>query len=275
MNDLFVSGTNSAAVGGLKGHGIILEHYSDTPFRGGGAKDLAVQTAQNFIDRAAGITAISAAPGANVSLAHVKTTIANILSGKDELTKAQLAPGGGAWDAYWSSKSISWNGNGSSFVERQCRAVAEIIVSNVEIPVFRITLGGFDNHSGQLTKHADLLAQVGRGLARLRSALMAAGGNYWDDTLIMSYSEFGRRVEQNDSGGTDHGTAAPHFVLGGAVNGRQFYGTQPLLNALDSRGDQIATLDYRRLYHSACDWLGLTAPTSVSSFAAIPSLYSP
>lgn len=292
LNDVFTLGSNGGIIGGLNGHGVALAHYSDTPFRGGGTKDLAVETAQDFYDKAAGILAIPGSPGANASLAYVKSTIANILSGQGEIAQALSAPGvvagtkaqnKAAWDSYWLARGVTvntvvWNGNGSKFVERQCRAVAEIIASGVEIPVFRITLGGFDNHSGQRANHDDLLAQLGRGLSLLRKALMAVdtheGTHYWDDTLVMTYSEFGRRIEENGSAGTDHGTAAPHFVLGGSVNGRALYGEQPRLNQPDARGDLQWKVDYRDMYASACSWIGLNAPASLGGFSGIPGLYT-
>ncbi len=72
----------------------------------------------------------------------------------------------------------------------------------------------------------------------------------------MTYSEFGRRVKENGSRGTDHGTAAPHFLLGGAVKGG-LYGRQPPLTDLDA-GDLRYQLDYRRLYATVADsWWGL------------------
>jgi len=78
----------------------------------------------------------------------------------------------------------------------------------------------------------------------------------WDRVLVMTYSEFGRRVGENGSGGTDHGTAAPHFITGGGVRGG-FYGRQPSLGDLDE-GDLKFTLDYRSLYSTvAKDWWGI------------------
>jgi len=72
----------------------------------------------------------------------------------------------------------------------------------------------------------------------------------------MSYSEFGRRAAENRSGGTDHGTAAPHFVAGGAVEGG-LYGTAPDLSQLIN-GDPAHTMDYRSLYEQVLSgWFGI------------------
>ena len=78
----------------------------------------------------------------------------------------------------------------------------------------------------------------------------------WDDVLVMTYAEFGRRPRENASGGTDHGTAAPHFILGGRGRGG-FYGDQPSLDLLE--GINMAyNIDFRALYATvARQWWGL------------------
>jgi uncharacterized protein (DUF1501 family) len=105
-------------------------------------------------------------------------------------------------------------------------------------------LGGFDTHAGQYGKHANLLGQLAGGIAALRTTLMRSGD--WDRTLVMTYSEFGRRAKENDSYGTDHGAAAPHLLAGGLVKGGMF-GKQPSLRDLDG-GDLKYNVDYRQLY---------------------------
>ena len=71
----------------------------------------------------------------------------------------------------------------------------------------------------------------------------------WDNTLVLTYSEFGRRAVENSTRGTDHGTAAPHFLAGGSINGG-IYGTHPSLSKLID-GDMQFTMDYRSVY----DWI--------------------
>ena len=73
----------------------------------------------------------------------------------------------------------------------------------------------------------------------------------------MSYSEFGRRIEENGSAGTDHGTSAPHFFLGGKVIGG-VYGTQPSLSAPDRGGNLVYNTDFRNLYATCGKWLGIS-----------------
>ena len=75
--------------------------------------------------------------------------------------------------------------------------------------------------------------------------------------MVMSYAEFGRRPKQNKSGGTDHGTVAPHFVMGGKVRGGM-YGATPSLADQDDAGNLRHVVDFRELYASVLEnWWGL------------------
>ena len=129
------------------------------------------------------------------------------------------------------------------------------------VPVICLTLGSFDTHQNQLGTHANLLRQLGEGMAALKSALTELGA--WDRTLVMTFSEFGRRARQNSSGGTDHGTAAPHFVAGGAVRGG-LYGQAPDLTRLDGNQNVLYTTDFRQLYATvAQQWWGVNSENVV------------
>ena len=129
------------------------------------------------------------------------------------------------------------------------------------VPVICLTLGSFDTHQNQANTHANLLKQLGEGMAALKSALTELGA--WDRSLIMTFSEFGRRARQNSSNGTDHGTAAPHFIAGGAVRGG-LYGKAPDLTRLDSNQNVAYTTDFRQLYTTiAQQWWGVNAETVV------------
>ena len=114
-----------------------------------------------------------------------------------------------------------------------------------------------------------MLEQLGDNLGSLRTALKRSG--HWDSTLIMTYSEFGRRATENRSNGTDHGTAAPHFLMGGGVRGG-IYGEDPDLERLED-GDLRYTLDYRSLYDLIlARWFDL--PENRFAGFAQPWLYS-
>jgi uncharacterized protein (DUF1501 family) len=140
-------------------------------------------------------------------------------------------------------------------LSQQFAMALRLIDAEVEAPVLKVRLDGFDTHDYQLWQHRNLLTQLGDGLAAFRRGLRRI--NQWDNTLIMTYSEFGRRAEENASMGTDHGAAAPHFLLGGQVRGG-LWGTVPNLGALNA-GDLAHTLDYRSVYNTILsDWFGLS-----------------
>ena len=134
---------------------------------------------------------------------------------------------------------------------RQAAMAAQLIDAGIDAPVLKIKLDGFDTHEHQIWRHPNLLRDLGRGLAGLRKSLIRSG--HWESTLIMTYSEFGRRALENESEGTDHGTAAPHFMLSGAIKGG-IWGVHPDLGDL-VEGDMKFTMDYRAVYASILsDW---------------------
>jgi uncharacterized protein (DUF1501 family) len=155
------------------------------------------------------------------------------------------------------------------------RAVCQIVAGQKGrggVPVFHVSHGSFDTHRGQLGTHATLLQQLAEGLAALRAGLMASGA--WERTLVVTYSEFGRRARQNQSGGTDHGTAAPHLVMGGAVKGGQLIGRMPALDQLDATQNLVHSADFRQVYATiARRWWGLAPePVVRGSFELLPFL---
>ncbi len=147
------------------------------------------------------------------------------------------------------------------------RAAAQVVASQKNmaaghggVPVITLTLGSFDTHQNQLGSHANLLKQFAEGMVALKGAFTELG--VWDRTLVMTFSEFGRRAKQNNSNGTDHGTVAPHFVAGGAVRGGQLYGQAPDLSRLDATQNALFNTDFRQLYATvASDWWGVKAET--------------
>ena len=138
------------------------------------------------------------------------------------------------------------------------KAAAQVVASQKGkggVPVMTLTLGSFDTHQNQLGTHANLMKQLAEGMAALKSALTELGA--WDRTVVMTFSEFGRRARQNNSSGTDHGSAAPHFVAGGAVRGG-LYGQAPDLGRLDNAQNVAYTTDFRQIYATvARDWWGV------------------
>ncbi|MCW5733527.1 MAG: DUF1501 domain-containing protein [Enhydrobacter sp.] len=127
---------------------------------------------------------------------------------------------------------------------RQLDLATRVITAGVPVVAIKLALGGFDTHANQAPPHETLLSTLATGLATFRGNMIAA--SRWDDVVVMTYSEFGRRVRQNASAGTDHGTAAPQFVMGGKVNGG-LHGVQPSLGDLQD-GDLRHTVDFRDVY---------------------------
>ncbi|MBE3559528.1 MAG: DUF1501 domain-containing protein [Ktedonobacteraceae bacterium] len=137
------------------------------------------------------------------------------------------------------------------------KVLAEAIVQGLGLRVGYVTLGGFDTHAGQKTTHATLMKTFAEGLSAFYTDLINHGKA--DNVVVMTWSEFGRRVEENGSEGTDHGTAAPLFVLGNAVN-RGIYGEPPSLSSLDNNGNLKYTIDFRSVYSTVLDrWMGASS----------------
>jgi len=140
---------------------------------------------------------------------------------------------------------------------RGLQVLAEVIVQGLGLRVGYVTLGGFDTHGEQASTQQQRLLELAEGLAAFYADL--EGHDAADNVVVMTWSEFGRRVEENASAGTDHGTAAPLFVLGKSVQGA-IYGEPPDLNHLDSAGNLLYTTDFRSVYATVLErWLGAPA----------------
>jgi uncharacterized protein (DUF1501 family) len=133
------------------------------------------------------------------------------------------------------------------------RTVAQLIRAGVETQVYYVSIGGFDTHINQPGQQERLLRQYAEAVGTFMQDMKAAGRV--QDVLLMTFSEFGRRVKQNGSNGTDHGTANNVFLLGGTGN-RRVYNPAPNLTNLDD-GDLRYTVDFRSIYATLLqDWLG-------------------
>ena len=126
----------------------------------------------------------------------------------------------------------------------QLSIVAELIAGGLETPVYLATIGGFDTHASQPDTHSGLLSEVANAVKAFQNDLELLG--VADKVVTMTISEFGRRVAENGSAGTDHGTAAPMFVVGNNVTG-EIMGDNPDLNDLEF-GDLKHVYDFRQVY---------------------------
>jgi uncharacterized protein (DUF1501 family) len=129
----------------------------------------------------------------------------------------------------------------------QLEIVARLISGNLGTPIYLTSEFGFDTHAQQAGPHAQILGSVGNSIAAFLTDLRNQGLS--DRVLVLTQSEFGRRVTENGSAGTDHGTAAPMIVLGERVMGG-IYGTNPNLSQLDPNGNLLIQHDYRSVYQT-------------------------
>ncbi|HVZ41947.1 MAG TPA: DUF1501 domain-containing protein [Candidatus Kapabacteria bacterium] len=137
--------------------------------------------------------------------------------------------------------------------------VARLIAGGLATRVYKVTLGGFDTHANQKGYHDTLLGTMSDAIKAFAGDLKAL---QVDERVVgMTYSEFGRRVRENASGGTDHGAAAPHLVFGTAVNGGTVFGGEPNLVDLDiaeEGGNLRYQVDFHCYYASVlAPWFGL------------------
>ena len=137
------------------------------------------------------------------------------------------------------------------------QTVAKLITGGLGTRVYYLSMGGFDTHANQPGQHAYLLRQLAEAVAAFNADLELQGrGN---DVMVMTFSEFGRRAQENGGAGTDHGAASVMFVTGASVKGG-VHGDYPKLDDLDD-GDLKHHTDFRRVYSTVLGrWLGVSAP---------------
>jgi uncharacterized protein (DUF1501 family) len=221
---------------GFVADGVVVGANAMGPLAGGG-RTIALASPEQFLRNAR--LARGEGEARNPALAHILAVERSVVASADRLQpKREFA-----------------TGFGSGPFGNAVGTAAQLAAHEAGIAVVRLSLNGFDNHANQQGVHANLLRQLGEGLSTLRAALVEIGR--WDDTLIATYSEFGRRPRENQSGGTDHGTAAAHFVMGGKVKGG-LYGAAPALDRLDGNGNLPFAVDFRAYYATLLErWWGV------------------
>lgn len=136
---------------------------------------------------------------------------------------------------------------------KNLKTVAEMIISDIGTSVYYVSMSGFDTHVNQTGRQERLLKELSDGLRAITDDLKI--NDRLNETLVMTFSEFGRRVSQNASGGTDHGTANNIFLIGGNLVTPGFYNSAPDLANLDN-GDLKYEIDFRRIYATILNkWL--------------------
>jgi uncharacterized protein (DUF1501 family) len=230
--------------------GVIIGSNDLGPLAGGGTRAVALANTDQFLRQAR--LASPAGQSRNKALEHILKVEADIIQAASHL------------DVRHAFKTEFPTGAFGNAI----RTASQVIANPGGVAVVRVTLSGFDTHGGQPATQVRLLGEVAQGVVALKSALDELGR--WENTLILTYAEFGRRPKENLSNGTDHGTANVHFALGGRVAGG-FYGEQPSLDRLGGDGNTGYALDFRSVYATVLErwWNMPSAATLGGKFAPI------
>ena len=154
------------------------------------------------------------------------------------------------------------DGLAEDYLARDLGLAAQVINLDLGTRVVSVALDGFDSHDSQRPAHDDLLAELDRAIDAFFANLAPA---FASRTVMLVWSEFGRRVESNVSAGTDHGTAGMMMLIGPRVAGG-LHGVQPSITSLDTRGDMHHHLDFRSVYATLLEqWLDADATEVLGS----------
>lgn len=172
---------------------------------------------------------------------YLYKTMAETLSSADYIyQQSRLHPTGAAYP--------------NSELGRSLKTIASLIYSEINTKVYYLSLGSFDTHINQELQQARLFKELNDAVGAFVKDLKAAGR--FDDVLLFTFSEFGRRVAQNASGGTDHGTANNMFFISGGLKEKGVLNALPDLSDLEE-GDLKYTVDFKNVYATVLNrWLG-------------------
>jgi uncharacterized protein (DUF1501 family) len=142
----------------------------------------------------------------------------------------------------------------STELGKNLKTIASLIFSDINTKVYYVSLGSFDTHVNQENQQTRLFTELNDAIAAFVKDLKA--NNRFEDVLLMTFSEFGRRVSQNASGGTDHGTANNMFFVGGGLKQKGLLNAMPDLHDLNE-GDLKHSIDFKQAYATVLhNWLG-------------------
>jgi uncharacterized protein (DUF1501 family) len=179
--------------------------------------------------------------GADQPVDYLYKTMASTLSSADYIfQQSRLRP---------SSQQYPKTGLGKSL-----QTIASLIFSDINTKVYYVSLGSFDTHVNQQNEQQRLFTEMSDAVKSFVADLKS--NNRFQDVLLMTFSEFGRRVSQNASGGTDHGTANNMFLISGGLKQKGLINEMPDLNDLDE-GDLKYKIDFKDAYATVLNkWLG-------------------
>ncbi|WGZ93329.1 MAG: DUF1501 domain-containing protein [Candidatus Thiothrix putei] len=233
-------------------HGIAIGENSG-PMSGKNCNTIAMQSPQSFLSQISLLEDIQPV-ATNSVLAHVTNVHHQLYAAGEQLSNKLQRP---------VTLGIPFS---TSKLGRDLEAVAKMILTGVDAAVYMVTLDGFDTHSNQNAVQSNLLHQLAGALDSFAQAMQRGGR--WNDVMLMTYSEFGRRVQENHGKGTDHGTAGVQLVMGGKVRGG-LYGEPLDLSHLDGDGNPQHTVDFRSVYGTVAQrWLG--QPNPWGQFGTLP-----
>jgi uncharacterized protein (DUF1501 family) len=153
--------------------------------------------------------------------------------------------------AFQKGKNVATYPNGK--LSQRLSKIGKLISGGSATRIYYLHMAGFDTHVGQAAAHSKLLTELSDSLNAFVQDLKAQ--DKWNSTLVMVFSEFGRRVEENAGKGTDHGTAGPVLLLSGALAKAGVYNDHPSLSDLEE-GDLKYTMDFRNIYATILDeWM--------------------
>ncbi|MEZ5478738.1 MAG: DUF1501 domain-containing protein [Thiolinea sp.] len=226
-------------------HGMVLGSDELGPMSGKDCYAICMKSPEVFLSQMDLLDAPQTMTASNPALAHLANIQSQVVHASHELQQKMSHPRplGGAF--------------ANSKFGRQLESVAKMIINGVDTAVYQVELDGFDTHSDQLNRQNHNLNYLADALDSFATAMKRHG--HWDNVLVMTYSEFGRRVHEN-RGGTDHGAASVQLVMGGSVRGG-IYGQNPDLNNLDSQGNLPMTTDFRQVYATVAQrWFRQPSP---------------
>ena len=233
-------------------HGIVIGD-SMGPLAGKDCNAVAMQSPQSFLSQAQLLTDV-APTNRNPALLHLTNVQHQLYGAASQLSQRLVRP---------AQLGVSF---AAGEFGRDLESVATMILNGVDATVYMVTLDGFDTHTNQVNTQSNLLNQLSKGLDSFAQAMQRGGR--WKDVLLVTYSEFGRRVQENHGRGTDHGAASVQLLMGGNVRGG-LYGETPNLQQLDHDGNLVYTVDFRSVYSTVAQrWLRQASPWR--QFGALP-----
>lgn len=227
--------------------GLEIDDTLSLVLKGDTVKGLAMQDAKKLYEAARGpyFTAYSNAHGTAHSdetpVEYLYKTMAETLSSADYLfQQSRKKPSGATYPNNELGKNL--------------KTIASLILADTDTAVYYVSLGSFDTHINQDGQQKRLFTEMNDALAAFAKDMKTNGK--WNDVLVATFSEFGRRVSQNASGGTDHGTANNMMFLGGGLKQKGILNALPDLSDLDD-GDLKFKTDFRQVYATLLEnWLG-------------------